>query len=171
MYKDRKKRAIVIGSLFAILVCMTIGYAAFSTQLNISGTSTITSNWDVQIIGITPGTPTNTGENAVAPSYTATTATMEANLYAPGDAMTYEITIENKGTIDAVLDSITKSDSSNPAILFETSGVKEGDTLASGSKATMIVKISYSTSVTSQPDNLTGELSVTLNYVQKAQSR
>ena len=166
MYKNRKKRTIIIGSLLAILICMTIGYAAFSTQLEIAGSSTVTSNWDIQITGITPGTPTGTGENAVAPSYTATTATMEANLYAPGDAMTYEITIENKGTIDAVLDSITKSDSNNPAILFETSGVNEGDPLLAGDKTTMTVKISYA-NVTSQPENLTGELSLTLNYVQK----
>ena len=167
MYKNRKKRTIIIGSLLAILIVMTVGYAAFSTQLNITGTSNIASNWDVQIIGITPGTPTGTGENAVAPSYTATTATMEANLYAPGDAMTYEITIKNNGNIDAVLDSITKSDSSNPAILFETSGVNEGDALLAGEQAVMTVKISYNSSVTSQPDNLTGELSLTLNYVQK----
>ena len=166
MYKNRNKRTIIIGSLLAILICMTIGYAAFSTQLEIAGSSTVTSNWDIQITGITPGTPNGTGENAVAPSYTATTATMEANLYAPGDAMTYEITIENKGTIDAVLDSITKSDSNNPAIIFETSGVNEGDPLLAGDKTTMTVKISYA-NVTSQPENLTGELSLTLNYVQK----
>ena len=166
MYKNRRKRSLVIGGLLAILVCMTIGYASFSTQLNISGTSSITSNWDVQITNITQGTPTGTGENAVAPSYTATTATMEANLYAPGDAMTYEITIQNKGTIDAVLSKITKSDSNNPAILFETSGVNEGDTLLAGETAKMTVKISYNSSVTSQPENLSAEMAVTLEYTQ-----
>ena len=166
MYKNRRKRSLVIGGLLAILVCMTIGYAAFSTQLNISGTSSITSNWDVQITNITQGTPTGTGENAVAPSYTVTTATMEANLYSPGDAMTYEITIQNKGTIDAVLSKITKSDSNNPAILFETSGVNEGDTLLAGETAKMTVKISYNSSVTSQPENLSAEMAVTLEYTQ-----
>ena len=166
MYKNRRKRSLVIGGLLAILVCMTIGYAAFSTQLQISGTSSITSSWDVQITNITQGTPTGTGENAIAPSYTATTATMEANLYAPGDAMTYEITIQNKGTIDAVLSKITKSDSNNPAILFETSGVNEGDTLLAGETAKMSVKISYNSSITSQPDNLSAEMTVTLEYTQ-----
>ena len=166
MYKNRRKRSLVIGGLLAILVCMTIGYAAFSTQLQISGTSSITSSWDVQITNITQGTPTGTGENAVAPSYTATTATMKANLYSPGDAMTYEITIQNKGTIDAVLSKITKSDSNNPAILFETSGVNEGDTLLAGETAKMTVKISYNSSVTSQPENLSAEMTVTLEYTQ-----
>ena len=94
---------------------------------------------------------------------------MEANLYAPGDAMTYEITIENKGTIDAVLISITKSDTNNPAIVFETNGIEQGDVLPAGETDVMTVKISYSDSVTSQPSNLIGELSVSLNYVQSGQ--
>ena len=114
MYKNREKRTLIIICLTAVLVCMTIGYAAFQTQLNIIGTSTIASKWDVQIIGISSGTPTGTGENAIAPSYTGTTANMEANLYVPGDAMTYDITIKNNGTIDAVLSDIIKSNSNNP---------------------------------------------------------
>ena len=169
MYQSKRKRMMVIGGLLAILVCMTIGYAAFSTQLQISGTSVITSNWDIQIISVTPGTPTGTGENAATPTCNKATATMEANLYAPGDAMTYEITVENKGNIDAVLGSITKSDSNNPAIVFETSGINKGDVLPAGEKDVMTVKISYNNSVTSQPSNLTGELSVSLNYVQSGQ--
>ena len=169
MYKNRRKRTIIIGSLLAILICMTIGYAAFSTNLEISGTSNISSNWDIRITNITQGTPTGTGENAIAPSYTALTATMQANLYAPGDAMTYEITIANEGNIDAVLSKINKSDSNNPAISFETSGVNEGDTLLAGETAKMTVKISYNSSVTTQPDNLTAEMTVTLNYTQKAE--
>ena len=169
MYKNRRKRTIIIGSLLAILICMTIGYAAFSTSLEISGTSNISSNWDIRITNITQGTPTGTGENAIAPSYTALTATMQANLYAPGDAMTYEITIANEGNIDAVLSKINKSDSNNPAISFETSGVNEGDTLLAGETAKMTVKISYNSSVTTQPDNLTAEMTVTLNYTQKAE--
>lgn len=167
MYKNREKRTLVIICLTAVLVCMTIGYAAFQTQLNITGTSTIASKWDVQITGISSGTPTGTGENAVAPSYTGTTANMEANLYAPGDAMTYDITIKNNGTIDAVLSDIIKSNSNNPAILFETSGVSEGDVLKAGETALMTVKISYA-DVTSQPSNLSGEMSITLNYTQNS---
>ena len=165
MYKNREKRTLIIICLTAVLVCMTIGYAAFQTQLNIIGTSTIASKWDVKIIGISSGTPTGTGENAIAPSYTGTTANMEANLYVPGDALTYDITIKNNGTIDAVLSDIIKSNSNNPAILFETSRVGEGDVLKAGATAIMTVKISYA-DVTSQPSNLSGEMTVTLNYTQ-----
>ena len=168
MYKDRKKRNLIIGSLLAVLVVMTVGYAAFSTQLKITGNASITSNWDVQITGISNGTPTGSAENAINPTYDILTANMEVNLYSPGDSMTYEITIQNKGTIDATLSKITKTDTNNPAILFETSGLEEGDDLLAGETTKMTVKITYNPSTTGQPDNLTSELNVTLTYEQKS---
>ena len=168
MYKDRKKRNLIIGSLLAILVVMTVGYAAFSTQLKITGNASITSNWDVQITGISNGTPTGSAENAINPTYDILTANMEVNLYSPGDSMTYEITIQNKGTIDATLNKITKTDTNNPAILFETSGLEEGDDLLAGETTKMTVKITYNPDITGQPDNLTSELNVTLTYEQKS---
>ena len=143
MYNSRRKRNIIIVSLLAVLAIMTIGYAAFSTQLEIKGTSNIDSRWEVKIIAISAGTPVGTAENAVAPSYTDTTANMNVNLYAPGDSMTYEITIQNNGTLDAVLNSITENNSNNPAIKFEIAGIKEGDTLLAGETTKMTVKISY----------------------------
>ena len=170
MYKDRKKRNLIIGSLLAVLVVMTVGYAAFSTQLKITGNASITSNWDVQITGISNGTPTGSAENAINPTYDILTANMEVNLYSPGDSMTYEITIQNKGTIDATLSKITKTDTNNPAILFETSGVNEGDNLNAGDKTTMTVKITYNPDITTQPENPTSELNVTLTYEQKGNS-
>ncbi len=147
---------------------MTVGYAAFSTQLKITGNASITSNWDVQITGISNGTPTGSAENAINPTYDILTANMEVNLYSPGDSMTYEITIQNKGTIDATLSKITKTDTNNPAILFETSGVEEGDDLLAGETTKMTVKITYNPDITGQPDNLTSELNVTLTYEQKS---
>ena len=168
MHNSRRKRNIIIVSLLAVLAIMTIGYAAFSTQLEIKGTSNIDSRWEVKIIAISAGTPVGTAENAVAPSYTDTTANMNVNLYAPGDSMTYEITIQNNGTLDAVLNSITENNSNNPAIKFEIAGIKEGDALLAGETTKMTVKISYDSNVTGQPENTSADYTLTLNYTQKA---
>ena len=168
MHNSRRKRNIIMVSLLAVLAIMTIGYAAFSTQLEIKGTSNIDSRWEVKIIAISAGTPVGTAENAVAPSYTDTTANMNVNLYAPGDSMTYEITIQNNGTLDAVLNSITENNSNNPAIKFEIAGIKEGDTLLAGETTKMTVKISYDSNVTGQPENTSADYTLTLNYTQKA---
>ena len=168
MHNSRRKRNIIMVSLLAVLAIMTIGYAAFSTQLEIKGTSNIDSRWEVKIIAISAGTPVGTAENAVAPSYTDTTANMNVNLYAPGDSMTYEITIQNNGTLDAVLNSITENNSNNSAIKFEIAGIKEGDALLAGETTKMTVKISYDSNVTGQPENTSADYTLTLNYTQKA---
>ena len=47
MNKNRKN--IIIGGLLALVLVMAVGYAAFATNLNITGTSTIDSKWDVHI--------------------------------------------------------------------------------------------------------------------------
>ena len=101
--KDKKN--ILIGALIFAIVVMSVGYAAFATTLNINGNATIAGSWDVEITGITPAI-TGTASDATA-SFTTTTATFNATLMKPGDSITYTITIENKGNIDAKLSSIT----------------------------------------------------------------
>jgi len=69
--------------------------------------------------------------------------------------------------LNATLNKITKTDSNNPAIIFTTTGLTEGSTLAAGQSQTLTVKVEYSNSVTSQPSSTKSELSVTLDYVQE----
>lgn len=150
-----------------ILVIMGVGYAAFQSQLKISGTSNIASNFlvkitDIQVSNIVRGA----ADKEDVTTHTDTTATFGTTLQSPGDSITYDITIENKGTIDAVLKTITKTDTSNSAILFETSGVNEGDPLNVGEIATMKVTVTYNPEVTSQPENLDSTLKVDLDYEQ-----
>ena len=102
----------------------------------------------------------------MTPTHTDTTATFKTNLVSPGDSMKYEVTIENQGSIDAVLKTITKTDTSNSAILFETTGVNEGDELKAGESTTMIVTVTYNPAVTSQPGDLESNLKVELDYEQ-----
>ena len=47
------------------------------------------------------------------PSHTDTTATFKTNLVSPGDSMQYTVTVENRGSIDAVLKTLSKTDSNN----------------------------------------------------------
>ena len=161
------QRNYIIAGLCMILVIMGVGYAAFQSQLKISGTSNIASNFlvkitDIQVSNIVRGA----ADKEDVTTHTDTTATFGTTLQSPGDSITYDITIENKGTIDAVLKTITKTDTSNSAILFETSGVNEGDPLNVGEIATMKVTVTYNPEVTSQPENLDSTLKVDLDYEQ-----
>ena len=145
MHRSKKKRNIIIFSLVGVLLCMVVGYAAFQTQLKVSGTSKVTSNWDIEITNVTSGTPTGSAENTVAPSWDKLWASMEADLYDKGDAMEYDVTIENKGTLDAKLnDIITNLDNSNnEAVIITFSGYTKGEVLKAKNSKIIHVKIEY----------------------------
>ena len=159
------QRNYIIVGLCAILVIMAVGYAAFQSQLKISGTSNISSNWSVKIIDIQSKVVSGSPTNAKSPSYTDTTATFKTNLVSPGDTMQYDVTVSNEGNIDAKLDKITVPESANPAIGFEVSGIEEGSLLEAGNTALLTVIVKYN-EVTEQPDELTADLKVTLDYSQ-----
>ena len=164
-FNSTQRNYLIIG-LCVILVIMGVGYAAFSSQLKITGTSNIDSTWSVKITSITP--TDIIGEAKDKPEitdYTDTTATFGTSLKLPNDSITYNIVIENQGSLDAKLDTISKTDTNNSAISFETSGVEEGDLLRAGEKVTMKVKVTY-TPGESQPTNLESTLKVELNYSQ-----
>ena len=163
---QKKKNNIIIGSLCAVVLLMVVGYAAFSSVLNIKGTSKVSSNWNVHISNITVLQTTGSATNAEDPSWDALTGTFKTNLVSPGDAMEYNVEIYNEGTLDAVLEKITLTDSNNPAIKFTASGLEEGTILKAGSTADLTVKVKYLSSVTSQPESTKSEFKVTLDYVQ-----
>ena len=162
----RQKNNLIIGGLCCILLLMGIGYAAFSTQLKINGTSNISSNWRVLITDITSGDVVGDASNATEPTHTETTATFSTNLVSPGDSITYTITVANQGSIDAVLRSIDVNTGSNDAIKVVTSGIEEGDILLKETTDELKIKVSYDSSVTSQPSTMTSTITVTLNYEQ-----
>ena len=164
---SRTNRNYIIAGLCMILVIMGVGYAAFSSQLKISGTSNIASNFLVKITDIQSTVQSGQASDAEAPTRTDTTATFKTNLVSPGDSMKYDITVENQGNIDAVLESIEINDGNNPAITFQTSGIEEGDELQVSQSDILTVIVSYDSSVTSQPENTSSTITVTLNYKQK----
>ncbi len=159
------QRNYIIAGLCMILVIMGVGYAAFSSQLKISGTSNITSNWSVKITDIQSKVVSGTPTNASEPTHTDTTATFRTTLTSPGDTMQYDVTVSNEGDIDAKLDKITVPESTNPAIGFEVTGIEEGTLLESEQTATLTVTVKYN-DVTEQPTDLTADLEVTLDYSQ-----
>jgi len=163
---ENKKRNIVIGALCGILLLMVVGYAAFSSILNIKGTTNISSNWDIKITNIISKKIVGSASDAEKPTYTDLTATFKANLVSPGDSIEYDVTVSNVGTLNAKLDKINVTPSNNPAIKFTTSGLTEGDKLNAGSSAVLTVKVEYDKDVTSQPTNTIASLQVTLDYVQ-----
>ena len=163
----KDKKTIFIGVLLAVIVLMAIGYAALGTTLNINGVSNITSNWDILFTDMKK-VEHNRGKD-VSSSFDATTATFDVELQSPGDYVEYTLTVENQGTLDAILSSIlsTNLDASS-TIIYSVSGVQEGDILLAKEKQEVVIKVMYNSSITTQPStsDLNQTITITLNYIQ-----
>ena len=166
----RKKNNIIIGSLLAVVLLMAVGYAAFSSVLNIQGTGSISSKWNIKITNVEVSNIIGDASDAAGTTFEDLTATINSNLVSPGDSITYDVTIRNDGNIDAVLTDINLTESTNPAISFSTSNLTEGTELKEGEEAILKVTITYNNSVTSQPENASANLNITLTYEQKGSS-
>ena len=165
-FNSTQRNYIIIG-LCAILVIMGVGYAAFSSQLKITGTSNIDSTWDVQITDIQSEVVSGSPTNQIEPTHDKLSATFYTKLYKPNDTMKYDITVSNLGSLDAKLDRINVPENESTAISYEVTGIKEGDLLKSNETALLTVIVKYN-NVTSQPsqDELNINFNITLEYSQ-----
>lgn len=103
----KHKKSVSVLVLLLLLMGVTVGYAALSSTLNITGTSTINSaSWDVHFenVAITSG--------GVTPSTTPTISSDKLNInYAvtlttPGDFFEFTVDVKNAGGIDAKLSAV-----------------------------------------------------------------
>ena len=114
MKKSKKNYVAIV--LVVLLLALAVGYAAFSTNLTITGTAkTATGKWNVKFTAATTTQsvydPDSTDNTA---TFTDDTVTVNTLLKAPGDGATITATISNAGELDAVLTGyeVTSSDSS-----------------------------------------------------------
>ena len=178
--KDRRKNKILIFSLLGLLCIMTVGYAAFQSNLKIKGTSSVSGNWDIRITNVTEGTKTGSGTTTLDENgnqkitFDELTASVEADLIEVNDAVEYNVTVENKGNINAKLDSIDLIKTNNTGIKFTVTMLKDGKEITdinemkkyplnAGELANFKIKIEYETKVEAP---ISSELSITLNYAQ-----
>ena len=170
---QRDKRTYLIIGLCAVLVVMVVGFAAFSSQLTINGTSEISSNWDVHIKD--GGVSYKNAVDATSTTAEKTSnlvATFACNLITPGKStISYDVVVENKGTLNAKLDSINLT-GGNSAIAVVTSPTNASLStspivLAPNDETTITVTVSYN-DINTQPtgSGLTTNITAQLNFSQ-----
>ena len=188
--RKTKNKSIVIGILCCMLVFMGVGYAAISQTLIITGTGNATGKFDIYIKSIvlnTANTRTSSinasqmQEEGNAGTTSATEGYFNAILNEPGDYATFDITVENRGTIDAILSSYTRTATpdntlssylngasyntyftmSNP---FDDESKRE---LAPGESVVYSIRVDYKQNATSIPEGSL-QVEMKLNYIQKA---
>ena len=111
MRKNKKNKYLL---LLILLLGISVGFAALSTQLKINGTANISKQswnvyWDEESIAITEGSKGNTEPEVVSGDDGTAKAkvTWEVTLDLPGDFYEFTIDAANAGTVDAMITGIT----------------------------------------------------------------
>lgn len=185
MKKSISFSSVTIILLVVAIVAMSVGFAAFASNLKIEGTTSVeSSNWNIAFqedsYQETEGSVTVSDEDR---SIAGTSMTYNVTLTQPGDFYEFTINVENKGTFDATLTGITLSSltpeqakyltytvSYNGSSYTTTQDSLNIDLLNS---ATAPVKVRVEYIQPASPEDLPSQvqqisLNATLNYVQKS---
>ena len=132
--RTRQKQRIIIGTLCAVIIGLAVGYALLSQQLNIQGTSGITSDFNIvftnieEINQIPESGNYNDFDNGIlglTEIITHDITTLKAqvvnehqidlavDMKKPGAMGVYEISVENTGKLDGYITDITGLDEAN----------------------------------------------------------
>ena len=175
-----------IVALFLAVIGISIGFAALSTAMEISGTvRVIPANWSVKFNSAEfSDNDTYATNNNVTPTLTTTTISgYEIVLTRPGDKGTYTVEVENDGDIDAKVSAVTigtpvyTGTGANAAadetlvqnnvtytITWQGGGtIGVGDPLDHGDKAYIVITAEYNANATSMPTNPVTITGQTLN--------
>ncbi len=163
----KNTRHFILIALLIVILAMAFGYAAFATQLNINGTAEIVGDWNVKIVNIEAQNVSD-GCDYGAPQYTDTTATFDAKLVNPGDSITYVITIENAGTIDAKLDNIICTDQEDGSDAISYITTEPATSLKAGEQTTFTIEVVYDSNYIGTPSVKTKTVTGIIEYVQEA---
>ena len=178
--RQRTKYKISTAILVALLLCLTLGYAFLTTNLNITGTTSIDSNtWNVywDNVQVTTGSV-----SATTPTIDTnkTTVTFSAHLSKPGDFYEFTVDAVNDGTIDAMIENINTTINGNPLsnlpnyLVFSLTysdgeEIKNNDYLLSEERETYKVKIEYNTDISPEDlpsSNETNTIIISSDYIQ-----
>ena len=106
--RDRKTLYMLLSVVMISVLTLTVVYAALSTTLNINGNAEVSAaNWDIHLDNVVLNSNSAT---TTAPTITdSKTATFSTTLTTPGDFYEFTIDVVNNGSIDAMIDSVTKT--------------------------------------------------------------
>lgn len=104
--KNRYIRELLIMAIILAIVGITVSYAAVRVTLDISGFSAVrVANWDVRFDSAEVIKRVGTAEIVYSPRIRGTNIHYEVKLNNPGDSVTIKAIVNNKGNMDARLES------------------------------------------------------------------
>ena len=147
--KDRKLTIAIIAVLLISLIGIGIAFAAFSQTLTINGSAEVeASKWQVVFEGVTSAStidaPTTSGTAAEITRPTIKNNDTEISTYSvslktPGDSITYNFKIHNKGDYAANLSSLTISGVNRPSSPVSGASLVTDSSIATANASTLAV--------------------------------
>ena len=175
--RDRKTLYIILSIVLISIFSLTIVYAALSVTLNIQGNAqVVASTWDIHLdnVKVTSGSVSGTEPSITSP----TTASFTTTLNMPGDFYEFTIDVVNNGSIDAMIDGITKTPTLtteqakylNYIIEYQNGeSINTKQLVSKNSFVRLKVRVEFRKDVTASDLTTTSEtlnLAFTVNYVQ-----
>ncbi len=168
-----KNKSIIIISIMAFFIIISVGYALFNESLNVSGTATAEGTFDVEFTSVSVPTCVGFSGNCSSDSLTyissdKNTLTITVNkLEYPGAYVEIPITVTSKGSIPAVLKSITETGlTTDDAIKVSYTGLSElkNQKIEQNQTQSFKVKVMWDSNSTKSSQNV--QFSIKLNYEQ-----
>ena len=172
MKLKQNKTQVYLLLIFSLALLIGVGYAALSATLKINGQTTINkASWDVHMenINVTSGSVPAT----TAPSLdsTNTTVNFSVKLTNPGDFYEFTVKEVNKGTIDAMVSTISKTGltAAQAKYLDYTVTYSDGVALAekqllkSNQSETLKIRVAFKKDITAA-DLPTSDATLNLNF-------
>lgn len=166
-FKD-KKNIILLVLILAVLI-MGYGYGVLLQQLIVEGNAEIhNATWQVEITDIKDKSVFGSASVIQKPTFTKYTATLNSAFHNKGDGIIYELTVENKGSIDAILQdvNIVVPSGMNNLVTYKVLNVTPGATrLPAGSTNTIGIEVTYNNE-TQILEQINERVEIIINYVQ-----
>lgn len=179
--KNKKEKIIVYVCL--LILCISVGYAALSTTLNITGVSNIKSaKWDVHFDNLKVNNDSVTATSPAVIDATKTAVNYSVSLLKPGDSYSFTVDVVNSGTIDAMVSVVSNtglSDEQKKYVSYSVTysnglEVNTKDSLNAGDKRKLKVEVRYRTDLSASDlpneDKLL-DLTFKVTYVQADDSK
>ena len=175
---QKEKKQLYIAVIFTVALVLGVGYAFLNSTLNITGNTKIKENsWDVHFENFTPKSGSVQATSAGIDT-AGTSVNYTVTLSKPGDFYEFTVDAVNKGSIDAMINTISNTGltsaqsrymSYNVAYSDGTAITEKQKLVAETGKETIKVRVEYKKDITASDlptTDQTVSLTFSVTYVQ-----
>ena len=185
MRRNKTKKTKLVALLLILVLLISVGYAALTTNLRINGNATIKAqSWSVYFDNIVVDSNNSVASVTTAPTLSDndTTITWNVSMDTPGQVYQFNVDVVNDGSIDAMVSTATNSIVTSTLTAEQQeyldytikyvngADIEQYDLLEAGETKTITVKLLFKQDI--DPEDLPAtaqngiSLSYTANYVQ-----